>query len=525
MGGVQSSSLQPGTVILGPFSCLMILYKITFKQWQDAIDTFLRNYANIVRLSSNHVIEIMEDLALKRQTIHEILQYLELPEQVEDKNSIDGSQNDNESDVESSSEPEQGFDIDIHEFIFSMIMLSTGNLSEKVQFCIKRLNTSTPKIINAAGVLMICMAVVKGLEKITKLRPPSYYHMVEFSHQKESWSVTELVESLEQCEGPKIYLDSLYDMHGIEDARTNLRRLKVQLQKEIDVQSKMASSKRKTLPSSKSGKVDDDGVKDTPLDDDEFMNMFISPEQLPDLLKDILPNLDYDIILRVYSLTEETCLEKNITFAIKNTRMLNKQRYGFYRPISLEDFNIILQPILPFIALDKRKVQILSYHHLQYLNELCMENDSTFEKIEWEHLSPIRLSDWIFAVSRRELISHRVRYEQSLVDLFNQYDKDCSGLLDHNEIAQPVKDTICTLITPTQEQMGTVNEMTNTVTGEILRTIDFDESGKIDFQEFKAAINIVHSKLKDLLNTIGRHATLSSASNAINSQSAVWNDE
>jgi len=572
---------NPGTVVLEPKSCLMTLHKVTIKQWQDAVDSFFRNYANIVRVSRLHIIEILEDLALKREAIHDILTLLQLPTKgnnEEDQASnggnggadgwSSGASNSNPEDGRStpggydddtmmnvegvSSQDEEhhggesadGFraeggslraeeeseceseekvkadDVDTNEFFFSLMMFSQGTLHEKVAVFVKRYDACNMRWINSTGVLLILLAIVRGLYKLTTLIPPSYIKLQEFAFQKERWMTSDIIEAIEKDEGAKKYLDALADLHTVEDARITARRLAKNLKRESDKnESKLQQGQRSAVGSSprapgspaqtREEKAPGEQLHINPEEDE---NTIVAPTKIASLLQGITPVLEADDILEAYNYSEKQCVNRRIAFEIKGMQENQKAKYGFYRPINLDDFNLILLQVIPFLALDKRKSGMLPSQYFNFLTEICKDlNPDTHVPESWPPGKLIKLADWLTQQSCREIIRSRVAYTDQARALFDKYDGDGSGFLDQSELAAPIREVIIEIIHPTPDQMPALDELSQKVAMQTMTLIDDDGSGEIEFSEFRKAIGIVHLKMKEVARVLAVSSTVDDA--------------
>jgi hypothetical protein len=186
-----------------------------------------------------------------------------------------------------------------------------------------------------------------------------------------------------------------------------------------------------------------------------------------------------------------------------------KARYGFYRPLSLDDVSILVLPALPFIALDKRKAGVLPYQYFGFLTEICNDVDpNCVLPASWPHGKPIKLADWTTQVGYMQLVHSRVSYYDQLRATFDKYDNDGSGYLDQTALSKPISDLMSDIIMPTLEQMDMITLISQKMAQDTLEIIDLDDSGQIDWSEFRKAIGIVHSKMREVSKAIASSSTM-----------------
>eukprot|EP00397_Hematodinium_sp_SG-2012_P051504 GEMP01060387.1.p1 GENE.GEMP01060387.1~~GEMP01060387.1.p1 ORF type:complete len:343 (+),score=58.91 GEMP01060387.1:25-1053(+) len=340
----QNCSIIGGTVVTSKNSLLLPLYKISFKQWQDAAEGFYKNYANVVRLNSQHVAEILEDLSFKRRLIQDVLLLLGLPDwQEEDIHDNEERPSGRLSLHETATPKSSGADCDAQEFFFSMMMLSTGTMLEKVTFFLKRYDPTNAGYVESVAFLMIMLATAKGLHSITQLTPPSFAQLRELSSNQTTWTVSDVLRVLDENETAKLYLEAISDVHSIEDALVVVRKLKADMDRSLEQHKRRATSdaQKSKVPHSLD-KMEKNSAEDADdLHMTESETNLLSVVTVEKVLCEVLPNcsVDYDIFIDALREAEFECDEAGVEFNIRNgaskdddADVTKKGHEGIYAP-------------------------------------------------------------------------------------------------------------------------------------------------------------------------------------------------
>ncbi len=150
-------------VVVRPGQTLSILYQRSMDAWCDAARSFFANYANVVRLHRDLLEEFLHDLS-QGGLQQEVIELCGL----------------NESQA----------DIDVHEFLFPLILISTGKLQNKIEFFVERFDMLKLGYISSPSVLVLLTSCVSGLHRLIRFLPPSLRLLQEFvdtNAPKDGW--------------------------------------------------------------------------------------------------------------------------------------------------------------------------------------------------------------------------------------------------------------------------------------------------------------------------------------------------
>jgi len=187
-----------------------------------------------------------------------------------------------------------------------------------------------------------------------------------------------------------------------------------------------------------------------------------------------------------------------------------------YQTISSEDLQLLAVPAIAFQALDPRRSGRLPHRLCANLAALCAEISEDYDALPTEELQAasdpelgIKMVHLVSCASSWAISRERMHYEDQLRRRFRQYDKDDSGDIDGTEFEEEIQSLISQFIVPqTERQRIMMEDVGQLLADEMMSMIDVDNSGKVDFDEFRLGVRMLHSKFKEMRRAFGNTTSL-----------------
>merc|ERR1719456_1788715 len=107
------------------------------------------------------------------------------------------------------------------------------------------------------------------------------------------------------------------------------------------------------------------------------------------------------------------------------------------------------------------------------------------------------------------LLRDRRDYEQKLREDFNKYDQDGSGTIERDEFESAIQELMFQFILPqTDQQKEMMEAVGKMIAEEVLSQVDEDNSGLIEYDEFKNGVKLIHKKFQDIRRVMGSSTSL-----------------
>lgn len=227
--------------------------------------------------------------------------------------------------------------------------------------------------------------------------------------------------------------------------------------------------------------------------------------------------LDPELLVHACRVANECCQANGVSYSksVEGSDNFEHEAY-IYGTISSEDLQLLAVPVIAFQALDPRRAGRLPHRLCANLAALCAEISEDYDTLPTEELQAA--SDPGFGIQTSQVVSsaagwaisrERIHYEDQLRRRFRQYDKDGSGDIDGNEFEEEIQSLISQFIVPqTERQRMMMEDVGQLLADEMMAMIDKDNSGKVDFDEFRLGVRLLHSKFKEMRRAFGNTTSL-----------------
>jgi len=119
--------------------------------------------------------------------------------------------------------------IDIHEFLFPLVLVSQGDLPEKMKFLFSRFDSANIGWINSVAVFILLATCIKGLNRLLTMHTPSLRMLQDFLRKyapsDDRWTVKTLCDALKQDPYASKCVESIQVTHSSENAKQQAAKL------------------------------------------------------------------------------------------------------------------------------------------------------------------------------------------------------------------------------------------------------------------------------------------------------------
>lgn len=320
-------------------------------------------------------------------------------------------------------------------------------------------------------------------------------------------------------------------------------------------------------PDEGSGSEDDDlEEKEQGSDyDEEDTPLFeLAQKEVAAIWRVIMPHTDMDAIQHAQMRAEYACGQAEVAFSksSQDEAVREHPRYKFQQGTSSEDLPVIAAPAIAFEVLNMGNSSgYLFTHHYKHLRWLCAEicptyrgvGDKEGELLPKDPTELFRASAWgpgdieplrnplvleeAYATKTTKgqhpsfsadplprgfrsesfvehaasfaLLRDRRDYEQKLREDFNKYDQDGSGTIERDEFESAIQELMFQFILPqTDQQKEMMEAVGKMLAEEVLFQVDEDNSGIIEYDEFKNGVRLIHKKFQEIRRVMGTSTSL-----------------
>lgn len=227
--------------------------------------------------------------------------------------------------------------------------------------------------------------------------------------------------------------------------------------------------------------------------------------------------IDPEVLVEAVEAAIKLCASNGVSYSksVEESENFEHEAY-IYRTISSEDLQLLAVPVIAFQALDPRRSGRLPHRLCADLAALCAEISEDYDSLTPEELQAasdprlgIQTSQLVSSAAAWAISRERMHYENQLRRRFVQYDKDGSGDIDGGEFEDVIQSLIGQFIVPqTERQRMMMEDVGQLLADEMMSVVDKDNSGKVDFDEFRLGVRLLHSKFKEMRRAFGNTTSL-----------------
>lgn len=227
--------------------------------------------------------------------------------------------------------------------------------------------------------------------------------------------------------------------------------------------------------------------------------------------------VDSEILVEAYRTALQRCKDEGVSYSksIEEHDAFEHANY-IYHSISSEDLSLMAVPAIAFAALDPRRSGRLPARLCANLAALCAEISEDYDALPTEEFQAvcdprygIQTAKAVSRASAWAISCERIHYEDQLRRRFRTYDKDDSGDVESTEFEEEIQSVISQFIVPqTERQRMMMEDVGQLLADEMMSVIDIDNSGKVDFNEFRLGVRLLHSKFKEMRRAFGNTTSL-----------------
>ena len=350
---------------------------------------------------------------------------------------------------QSGAQEEEDLGIDMHEFLFPLVLVSQGELAEKVEFLFSRFDCANIGWINSVAVFILFATCIKGLNRLLTMHTPSLRMVQDFlrtyAPADDRWTVKVLCDALKTDSYASKCVEAIQVTHSAENAKGQATKLWQAIQKRVKKRVERAqqnqamidrqnaagsggvagksvlggkatvgpagsSTVSNWLNPSASGVLSPLGSANLGMmkpsgatmsitknlgGEENAASKYVGGEVSTDIsfhdveaiIRECLPVLDSELVAEILQAGRKFCSVSDLVFA-KSHRDESKENFNpFYPPLSEEDLFIILAPAVAFSCLDQNSSGILSVKDVSYVLKLAQVLNTEYDGITyWDDL-------------------------------------------------------------------------------------------------------------------------------------------